>query len=250
MRAIGASATVAVDANQALAHMRNRETRIDLLFVDCVLGEEAARSLVQTAHESDIGRTILFFSPSERRAFGQRLVSSFDGWLVKPVRASSLAERVAEPLSARGTGVVRLAAPGAGLHRLAVLLAEDNKINALIARKSLETLGATVTHAADGLIALDLGSQAIRGERPGFDLILMDVSMPGLDGRDVTRRLRDLEARMGIGPTRIVATTAHAMHEEQLACRLAGMDDVLTKPIDPARFRQLLGEPETLRHAG
>ena len=74
--------------------------------------------------------------------------------------------------------------------------------------------------------------------------------MPGLDGLAVTRRVRDLELTLGVAPVSIVALTAHALPERILACHLAGMDEVLTKPIDPAVFRRLIAGPDRLADAG
>jgi CheY-like chemotaxis protein len=78
-----------------------------------------------------------------------------------------------------------------------VLLAEDNDVNALVALKALEKLGALVDWARDGREALAKAAAAIAGETLAYDVILMDVRMPGLDGMEVTRRIRAGEARRG-----------------------------------------------------
>jgi CheY-like chemotaxis protein len=121
-----------------------------------------------------------------------------------------------------------------------VLLAEDNEINARIALKVLERLGARVAHAHDGVEALDLARAAMRGERPRFDLILMDIRMPGLDGLEASRFIRVEEARAGLEPTRIAAVTANAFEEDRQACRAAGIDDFLTKPVDIEALTRLI----------
>ncbi len=113
--------------------------------------------------------------------------------------------------------------PPSGVARR-VLLAEDNLVNQRLAQRLLEKLGHEVVIAPDGQMAL----AAFRKER--FDLILMDVQMPELDGLEATRAIRDLE-----GLTRdhvpIVAMTAHAMSGDRERCLAAGMDGYLTKPI-------------------
>ena len=123
-----------------------------------------------------------------------------------------------------------------------MLLAEDNEINARIVIRTIERLGAEVAHAHDGLEALDYARAAMRGERPRFDLILMDVRMPGLDGLEATRILRVEEARAGVAPVRIVALTANAFDEDRQAARAAGLDDFMTKPIDAAALAALLAQ--------
>ena len=214
LAAAGAEASVAETAEQALDAIAAGRAA-DLLFVDCALGESATERLAAAAQRADVGRTFLLFSPFERRAFGEARRSGFDGWLVKPVRSGSLAARLAgarpgarpEQPGAVGPAL----APGAGLR---ILLAEDNEINTLVAMSVLGRLGARVVHACNGTSALSLALAALHGDTPLFDTILLDVSMPGLDGLEVTRRLRAAEAAAGRAPTRIVALTAHAFAED------------------------------------
>jgi PAS domain S-box-containing protein len=132
-----------------------------------------------------------------------------------------------------------LAAPvpsdqGTGLR---ILLAEDNLVNQRLAVRLLEKLGHRVTLVDNGLAAHE------RARRGGFDLILLDVQMPGLDGLSVTRRIRQHEAQTG-EHVPIVAMTARAMAGDRERCLEAGMDDYLAKPIDSARLRQVLAQFE------
>ncbi len=216
----------------------------DVLVVDCGLGEAAAERLAEAARAAGVKRSFLLFSPFERRAFGQKLVAGYEGWLVKPVRAASLSARLdgaamAEPsLAARRSAGPLLTGRGGrpGRRGLRVLLAEDNEINTLVAMNFLGRLGAQVVHASDGASALALATAAMRGEVPAFDAIVMDVSMPVLDGLEVTRRIRHAEAEVDLPPVRIVALTAHAFREDHDRCLAAGMDAVTTKPIELARL--------------
>jgi CheY-like chemotaxis protein len=110
-----------------------------------------------------------------------------------------------------------------------VLLVEDNPINALLARTLLAREGCAVEHVTSGgeaLRAADVGA---------FDLILMDMRMPGLSGEETARRLRDA----GI-ETPIVALTANAFEDDRQACLAAGMDDFLVKPLSPDALRAAL----------
>ncbi|WP_284245808.1 response regulator, partial [Methylobacterium haplocladii] len=115
--------------------------------------------------------------------------------------------------------------PGRGRR---VLLAEDNPINALLATKALERLGATVTLARDGIEAL----AAIEASPTPFDLALIDIRMPGLDGLETVRRIRTREAEGAPVPHRLVALTANAAGEDERAARQAGFDAFLPKPLD------------------
>ena len=193
----------------------------------------------------------MLLSPFERRAFGAPNAVGFDGYLVKPVREHSLAERawpgpdVSEAHRPRGLGPARqahLAMPG-----LNVLLAEDNEINALLATRLLERNGARVTWARDGLEAVDLFRASLEGEVADFDVLLMDVRMPGLDGHEAVRRIRSMEAEMGGHRRRIVALTANAFEEDRRLALSAGMDETVSKPIDEASLMIALGGP--LAHA-
>ncbi len=162
-------------------------------------------------------------------------MAGYEGWLVKPVRGATLAARLA------GRDSVPAAAPRRpearpGARGLRVLLAEDNEINTLVAMNFLGRLGAQVVHASDGGSALALARAALNRNIPAFDVVLMDVSMPVLDGLEVTRRLRQAEAQAEAPAVRVVALTAHAFAEDLARCREAGMDAVITKPLDLAKL--------------
>jgi len=158
----------------------------------------------------------------------------FDAYLIKPVRQTSLIQRiatvhgreVAEPAEApRDAAGERKPSSKSG-RRLTVLLAEDNDINALLAVSLLQRDGHAVDRVVNGVEALE----ALAEKR--YDLILMDVHMPELDGLEATRRLRE-------GPHRdipVIALTANAMDEDRKRCLDAGMDDYLPKPLDPDLF--------------
>ena len=199
----------------------------DVVIVDCALGPEATNRLAEAAREAGVGRSLVLFSPFERRAFGQTALKGFDGWLVKPVRARSLFERV--------TGDFPPAAPASRVvtspFRRA-LVAEDNDINALITQKALRRLGFEVVRANNGEEALRLASPIAPLESRPFDIVLMDLRMPGLDGYEATRRLRRLEAACGWSPTPIVALTANAFDERRGSPSAAGFDAFLLKPVE------------------
>ncbi len=183
------------------------------------------------------GRTALvLLRPDQRDRIPRRRKAGFAGFLIKPLRSASLAERVlavlsqdtdaAQPAAPEDDRIAEAAAPG-----VRVLLAEDNPINALLARALLEREGCHVERVASGLECLAALSAA------SYDLVLMDLRMPGLGGMDATRELR----RRGVGAP-IVALTADAFEDDRRACLAAGMDDFLVKPLTHAALRAALAK--------
>ncbi len=117
--------------------------------------------------------------------------------------------------------------------RLHVLLAEDNVVNQRLAASLLERRGHRVTIAANGREAVNAC------ERNGFDVVLMDVQMPEMGGFEATQAIRAHEAVAGTRVP-IIAMTAHAMKGDRERCLAAGMDDYLTKPLDPRQLCTLV----------
>ena len=130
-------------------------------------------------------------------------------------------------------------------YRLRVLLAEDNEINALVARRMLEHSDCEVTHVTTGLGAVAAIEQVLDSRGSAFDLVLMDMHMPVMDGIEATRAIRARFAELdGVGlpipRLRIIALTANAFAEDRLRCLDAGMDDYLAKPFERREFDALL----------
>ena len=119
--------------------------------------------------------------------------------------------------------------------RLKILLAEDNRVNQLLVVRLLEARGHEVSVVSDGRSAL----QAV--EEQNFDLILMDIQMPEMDGFETTRILRD-RARAGMRNVPIIALTAHAMKGDRDKCLAAGMCAYISKPIQPEEFFSVIGD--------
>ena len=215
--------------------------RPDLVIVDCALGVEATNRLALAARVAGAPKSLVLFSPFERRAFGQASLRGFDGWLVKPVRARSLFERLASefPVAAAEPPAVR-ASVVAGPQAMRALLAEDNDINAVVAQKALRRLGFDVVRARDGEEAARLAGAATRGEAPRFDVVLMDIKMPGIDGYQAASGVRRLEGEIGAPRVAMIALTASATSDDQRASVLAGFDEFLTKPVDLARLAETI----------
>ncbi len=118
-----------------------------------------------------------------------------------------------------------------------VLLVEDNVVSQKIATAFLRKLGCLVQVASNGAEALSL----ISADRERYSAVLMDCQMPVLNGFDATRALREIErANPQLRRVRIIAMTANAMTGDRERCLEAGMDDYLSKPVDPARLAALL----------
>ena len=123
-----------------------------------------------------------------------------------------------------------------------VLLAEDDPVNAQLALQSLERAGALVDWVQDGAEALAMVKSAFSGDRPAYDVILMDLRMPRLDGYEATRQIRRLEASLRtLEPTRIVAISATAMRRDRAAAEAVGIDAFLPKPYAPESLVSLVG---------
>ncbi len=161
-------------------------------------------------------------------------------YLLKPIRQSDLREAITRVLGAReqkGTSplVTRYSVQGAGdsAASLQVLLAEDNLVNQRLATCLIEKRGHRVVVVGNGREAL----AALEKKR--YDLVLMDVQMPEMDGIEATLALREREKRTGIHQP-VIAMTAHAMKGDRERCLAAGMDGYLSKPIKPQELDELL----------
>ena len=151
--------------------------------------------------------------------------------VTKPVKQSDLLDTIVSILgkaAGRGSAPVRHAESPP--RALKVLLAEDNALNRRLVVRTLEKRGHAVATASNGRVALEMLARA--GTR-GFDLILMDVQMPEIDGLSATVTIRQRERASGTRVP-IVAMTAHAMAGDRERCLAAGMDNYLSKPIRPA----------------
>ena len=145
------------------------------------------------------------------------------------------------PGAARADGLQAVADGGAPLASMRILVVEDNPTNRLVACKILESLGASVETAADGA----LGVEATAGG--GFELVLMDVQMPHVDGVEATRRIRALAGEEAGTP--IIGLTANVLAHQRSTYLAAGMNGVASKPISPPalleEIARVLSEPRT-----
>ncbi len=236
MRSWGMEAVAVALPSEALALIEAGE-QFDLAALDLVMPEmdgfELAREIRRRRGGRELPLVLLASIADFPRA---RTTEEFIVQLAKPVRASQLynalvgvlAERTEEPadIEAAADGG---AAPSSSLR---ILLAEDNAVNQKVALRLLDKLGYQADVASNGREALE----AL--ERQRYDVVLMDVQMPEMDGLEASRRISErwpAESR-----PRIIAMTANAMIEDREACFAAGMDDYLAKPVRPEELANAL----------
>lgn len=240
----GAKTCAVADPRMACALLPERPW--DALLVD--FPQAAALTAACDLTKIGVARRIVLMKPSERHELAALKAAGFTDYLVKPVRSVSLAARLraedtAEPAPVLPAGAPeretqKPTAPGKGL---AVLVAEDNEINALLVRALLKRLGHRPAVAADGEAAVEAWLGA-RAQGQPYDLVLMDVQMPGVDGLEAARRIRAAEKTAGAEtrPVRMLALTANASEEDRAACLAAGLDGLLVKPLDRERLTEAL----------
>jgi PAS domain S-box-containing protein len=227
--------TVIVPDEQVAAALLPEQTW-STVMVDDALGGPASEALARMA--ASIPRRLVLVTPATRDKLAAFKAAGFTGYLVKPVRAASLAARfAADDAFDRGAATEppetsREPRPAGSL---SILVAEDNEINALLARALLVKLGHRPVMAATGAAAVE-SFIAARAAGTPYDRVLMDVHMPGMDGIEATRRIRALETEANSARTPIVALTAATSTEDRDACLAAGMDGFLVKPLDRERL--------------
>jgi PAS domain S-box-containing protein len=227
----------ASSGERALSLLRGAERPFGLVLMDWKMpgldGFALARAI--RALPSPSPRLMMVSAYAREDLMQQADEVGLDGYLLKPVNPSLLFDTILLAFGEDGahqqaTRQAQDLGQIQGLGGLRVLLAEDNEINRHIATELLEEAGIEVVAAHDGQQALD----RLRAPDAGaFDLVLMDMQMPVMDGLDATRRLRD-ESRFASLP--IVAMTANAMQADKERCLEAGMSDHIAKPINVAEM--------------
>ena len=231
------------EALDCLVRAAQADTPYSLVLLDWKMpgmnGMEVADSIHKLPQESI--PHLLMISAHGLEAYRERGENlHFAGFLVKPVNPVTLWSAILKVLGKSAAPPLLADMDGAGNGGLSqrrgarVLLVEDNEINQEVASSLMERMGMSVTLAENGLNAVN----ACKART--FDIIFMDIQMPVMDGLEAARRLRAQEAEDGAGPTPIIAMTAHAMREDREKSRDAGMDDHITKPIDPDMLARIL----------
>lgn len=222
------------------AHMAGRLPKI--VFVDLQFNAEDGLRLAQTIREDpEISRVhLVALKPLAAPNEDGRLASVvYDRILHKPVRLQQLKECLLSLLESGQTSTGNGAASDGEkkftpTRPARILLVEDNKVNQQVAIHMLTRMGYSVDLAVNGIEAL------MAVERVEYDLVLMDCEMPEMDGFETTKRIRARGDMLSRVP--IIAMTAHALPGDRKRCLAAGMDDYLTKPIDPRDLAAKLGQ--------
>ncbi len=225
---------VVADAHTALTEMRQsqRENReFQVILVDALMPAMDGMQFIQKATSEDLlrGAPILMVSSTDRKSLEPQLKSL--PVLGKPISQSELFDTLMESLHGPAIATPLADRVATARHVYRVLVAEDAPANRKVVKAILEKRGHQVTLALNGQEAVDL----VREEN--FDVVLMDVQMPLLDGWDATKAIRQLPAQAKIP---IIAMTAHAMRGDRERCLAAGMDDYISKPLDAHQLIRLV----------
>lgn len=234
---LGLIAEVAASGLEAIAAVRQRDAArpFDLVLMDSEMPEMdgyTATYLIRTDTSLQHMPAVLIVTATGTEEEYVRVTESgAAGLLTKPISASALFDAIVrlfvpEPIASAQKSTIspETARDLAGAR---VLLVEDNEMNQQIATELLTSTGMIVDIAKDGREAVDLLTRT-EAELP-YDMVLMDIQMPNMDGYEATRLIR-LDPDLSDLP--IIAMTAHAMDEEKRRCLVAGMNDHITKPID------------------
>jgi len=237
---VGMRPATAADCAAAVAALSAAHVAGDpysLLLIDALMPEVDGFTVaeqVRSDPRSVNTPLVLLTSLSQLGDTENRLESGAAVVLTKPLKQTELIEGVAQALgllAAKKEGASEESdAPARGAMRpLLILLAEDNDVNRRVVCRTLEKRGHRLVNVANGREAV----QAVQAQR--FDLVLMDVQMPEMDGLDATRAIRQFEGSLGLH-TPIIAMTARAMQGDREMCLDAGMDDYLSKPVQTAEM--------------
>ncbi|HMF99899.1 MAG TPA: response regulator, partial [Gemmatimonadaceae bacterium] len=244
LSAVASRVDTVASGKEALAAIKENDPAepYDIVFMDWRMpgmdGLETSRHIKsnETLQHQPAIVLVTAFGREEVREEAERL--QLDGFLVKPVTKSTIVDTLVNVFAHEGeaASVTTEAEQAMRLRGARILLTEDNDINQQIAIELLEGTGATVTVANNGREAVEILSNG--PQPPQFDVVLMDLQMPEMDGYQATAKLRS-DARFASLP--IIAMTAHATIEERQRCLASGMNDHISKPIDPSALFETVG---------
>ena len=228
----GMKPTLAADGAQALRALTRADQPFALVLTDANMPVMDGFQLAQEIRKNPefSGATIMMLTSAGQRGDAARCQQlGLAGYLTKPIAQAELLEailRATAALPVRQSSRLTLSpSEHTKTRRLNILLAEDNSVNQKLASRLLEKHGHHVVTVGNGREALE------QLERRDFDLVLMDVQMPVMDGLEATASIRQQEKTRG-GHLPIIAMTAHAMQGDRDRCLAAGIDDYVSKPVD------------------
>jgi signal transduction histidine kinase/CheY-like chemotaxis protein/HPt (histidine-containing phosphotransfer) domain-containing protein/predicted hydrocarbon binding protein len=231
------------EAIQVLKKLAYQKKPFDLVLLDMHMpeidGEETLRSIKNDSEIKHVAVVILT-SIGERGDAARLEAWGCAGYLLKPIKQSQLFDTIVTVLSQNKTETKKRSIPIVTRHTLAeqkrqkvrILVAEDNPMNQKLAVTFLTKAGYSVDAVEDGRMVIE----ALKSK--SYDLILMDVQMPKIDGFEATKIVREMEGERKHTP--IIAMTAHAMKGDRERCFQAGMDDYISKPIEPQELLETI----------
>ena len=244
----GFQADAARSGQEALDMLRQAQTRsapYDFAILDFLMPEMDGEALARAIKsDADLAETPLLVLTSVDRAGDARRFREIGvgGYLIKPARAALLHEAIIKLLQSKEhvedadnivfSEPIRDKGPVKPIAKTRILLAEDNEVNQLVIKHMLDPNLYELTIAHNGRQAI----RQFESDERGFDLILMDVSMPEMDGYEATRAIRASEEEQGTRRTPIICLTAHVMAADVERSCAAGMDDFLSKPVSKEKL--------------
>lgn len=237
---VAAEAADGAEGLEMLTRAKRNNSPFDLVLLDCRMPGMDGFSVAAAINENTELRSIpVMMLTSDCRAehIARAKSVGVDSYLVKPVKRSALFATISElvaPKPVRAQAAHPETIPARPARTLKILLAEDDRINQQMAVKMLELHGHQVDAAQNGFEAIE------RFNANTYDLILMDINMPKMDGYEATARIRQLEAENG-GHIPIIALTAQAFEKDRKQCLEAGMDGYVAKPIRRKRLMEEIG---------
>ena len=234
IRSEGGNVTI-VDSIHALAGMSAPILVVDSATAERMMPEHS--DLLYTFNDK-----IILIEPKDRGALPTYRANGFSAFLARPVRLETLVRVMNGHIGGvdHASALVRISKSNqkSGARKLRVLLAEDNDINALLVKATLERAGHEVVRARDGKSAVNCAVSR-HGE---FDAILMDLHMPEMDGLDAIAAIRASEEEKSAKSTPILVLTADGQAETEAAARGVGGTGFITKPVDPFRLLTIVEE--------
>ncbi len=231
------------EAIKTLRKAKLKGKPFDLVLLDLQMpemdGEQTLRAIKEDPRIKDI--VVVILTSIGGRGDAARLKElGCAGYLTKPIKQSQLSDALIAALSREGSEtrkepvstVVTQSTSERKPHAARVLVAEDNPMNQKLALALLRRRGYSADAVENGRLAVDALKQS------DYDLVLMDVQMPEMDGFEATKAIREMEGNRKHTP--IIAMTAHAMKGDRERCLEAGMDDYVSKPIEPKQFTEVI----------
>ena len=229
----GGLAEIARTVEEAAAAARANRRSYDVVLVDAALEHVDGRMLRQLRKAGiDAPEAVTLISPTDRGHLADYRASGYDTFLARPVRGQTLVRvLLSSPARPAPRAQEKPAARAARAGGLRVLIAEDNDINALLARSVLSKAGHTVEVVRNGKAAVE--ALTAGGGAHQFDVVLMDLHMPVMDGLDAISLIRQHEDARGVPPVPILVLSADSQETTRHGVIAHGASGFLTKPVDP-----------------